>query len=133
MNLGSGQKHMNPSFFAGGFDCFTGRINVFRHATGESGDDGTFDFFGDCLNRCEIAITDHRETGLDHIHLQACQLARHFELLTQIHGSSGALLAVAQGGVKDEDAIILHVFLSIVCSSCNDKTRRRKRKTPLPG
>jgi len=82
MDLGCRQKHMNTPSFARRLDSLTSGINVLVHATGESSDDRAFDLLGDFLNRREITVTDHREPGLDHIHLEPCQLTCHFEFLT---------------------------------------------------
>ena len=64
------------------------------------------DLAGDRLHRLEIAVGGRGEAGLDYIHAQALQLARDAQFLVLGHRGTGRLLAVAQGGVEDEDFIV---------------------------
>ena len=47
------------------------------------------------------------EAGLDDVDAHLVEQLGHFELLLEGHGGAGALLAVAQGGVEDDDAVLL--------------------------
>ena len=58
---------------------------------------------GDPLHGLEIARRGGREAGLDHVDLEAHQLARDLELLGSRQAGAGSLLAVAQGRVEDAD------------------------------
>jgi hypothetical protein len=73
-----------------------------------------------------LALARHREAGLDHIDTQPGELARHFKFLARRHGRAGALLAVAERRVKNDDAVVLHISFMF--------WRRgfRKTKTPPP-
>ena len=75
------------------------------HAAGETGDDRAAHLGGDLLDRVEIAVADDRETGLDDIDVEAGQLAGDLHFFAEVHGRAGALFAVAQGGVEDDDFV----------------------------
>jgi hypothetical protein len=57
------------------------------------------------LHRLEVAVGAGREAGLDHIHPQALELARDAQLLVAGHRGARRLLAVAQGGVEDDELV----------------------------
>jgi hypothetical protein len=108
MNFRRGQKNVDAPAFAGRFDGFAGGVDVARHAAGQAADDRAFDLAGDGADGGEIAVADDGKAGLDDIDAQAGQLAGDLELFAQVHGSAGALLAVAQGRVEYNDAIVFH-------------------------
>jgi hypothetical protein len=56
---------------------------------------------GDFLHGLEIARGGDGEAGLDDVHVQALELAGHLQLFVEVHGGAGALLPVAQGGIKN--------------------------------
>ena len=58
-----------------------------------------------CVNRVEIAVADDRETGLNDIDVETGQLAGDLHFFAEVHGCAGALFAVAQGGVEDDDFV----------------------------
>ncbi len=58
------------------------------------------------MNGGEIAFGRDRETGLDDIDAHRVEQFGDFELLLVRHGGAGALLAVAQGGVENDDAVL---------------------------
>ena len=60
---------------------------------------------GDLFDRVEIAVADDREPGLDDIDVEARQLPGDLHFFAQVHGCAGALFAVAQGGVEDDDFV----------------------------
>src|SRR5690606_2715275 len=60
---------------------------------------------GDALHRLEIAGAGSREAGLHDVDAQARQLVCDLHLFLDIEGRAGALLAIAQGGVKDDDGV----------------------------
>ena len=63
------------------------------------------DRLGDRLHRLEVAVRRRREAGLDDVDLEPLELARDAQLLVLGHRGAGRLLAVAQGGVEDEQAV----------------------------
>ena len=57
------------------------------------------------LDALEVPARGGGEAGLDHVHAELGERARHAQLLGLRHAAAGGLLAVAQGGVEDQDAI----------------------------
>jgi hypothetical protein len=53
----------------------------------------------------KVAVGAGGKTGLDHVDLQALQLAGDPQLLVLGHGGAGGLLAVAQGGVENDEFV----------------------------
>jgi hypothetical protein len=60
------------------------------------------------MNGIKVAIGAGRKTGLDHIHLESLQLAGDAQFLVFGHRGARGLLAVTQGGVKN-DQLVAHV------------------------
>ena len=107
---------MNSAALSSGLHSCAGGINILGHATRQACDLRSFDLFGDGLYRRKIALTDHRESGLNDIHLQGPQLLSHRQFFAEVHGGPGALLSVAESGVKDEDLVFAHVLsFAAVC------------------
>ena len=53
----------------------------------------------------EVALGGDREAGLDDVDAHAVEALGDLQLLVERHGGAGGLLAVAQRGVEDEDAV----------------------------
>ena len=64
---------------------------------------------GDRLDALEIAGRGDREAGLDHVDAEVGQRLGHAQLLVQVHREAGRLLAVAQRGVEDDDAVVVQL------------------------
>jgi hypothetical protein len=62
---------------------------------------------GDLLDGVEIAFRCDREAGLDDVDAHDIEQLGDLELLLMGHGGAGRLLAVPQGGVENDDAILL--------------------------
>ena len=60
---------------------------------------------GDLVDGLEIAVRRDREAGLDHVDAHGLEDLGDAELLVDGHRAAGRLLAVAQGGVEDDDAL----------------------------
>ncbi len=60
---------------------------------------------GNLLDAVEIAFRGDGEACLDDVDAHLVEHFGHFELLVEGHGGAGALLAVAQGGVEDDDTV----------------------------
>ena len=58
----------------------------------------------DLLDALEIALARDGKAGLDDIDAHLVEQLGDLELLLEGHGGAGALLAVAQGGVENDDA-----------------------------
>src|SRR5262249_46070995 len=61
----------------------------------------------DFLHRGEVALGRDRKAGLDDVDAHLVEQLGDLELLLMGHGGARALLAVAQGGIEDEDAVLL--------------------------
>ena len=72
------------------------------------------DFAGDALHGLQIVGRRRRETCLDNIDAEPRQLPRDFQLFGAAQGRAGALLAVAQGGVKEQDYIFVNCRFVLV-------------------
>ena len=73
----------------------------------EPADHGVLGALGDFVDGGEIAVRGDRKTGLDDVDAHLVEQLGDFELLLVGHGGAGALLAVAQGGVENDDAVLL--------------------------
>ncbi len=60
---------------------------------------------GDLGHSLEVAVGGDGEPRLDDVHTHRIEQLRHRELLVEGHGGAGALLAVAQRGVEDQDPV----------------------------
>ena len=108
VDLGGCQKNMD----AGSLTCSnkgaTCCLDVLGHTAGQTGDDGALNLSRYCLHGFKIAVTDDRKPCLDNIDLQSGKLAGNLQLLAQVHGSSGALLAIAQCRIKNQYSVGIH-------------------------
>ena len=64
------------------------------------------------LHGVEIALGGDRKAGLDDVDAHLVEQLGDLELLLVRHGGAGALLAVAQGGVEDVDAVLCRTSLA---------------------
>ena len=62
---------------------------------------------GDLVDGGEVAVGGDGKAGLDDVDAHGVEQLGDFELFLMRHGGAGALLAVAQGGVEDDDAVLL--------------------------
>ena len=76
-------------------------------ARDEPADDRVLRALGDLVHRGEVALRGDRKAGLDDVDAHLVEQLGDFELLLVGHGGARALLAVAQGGVEDDDAVLL--------------------------
>ncbi len=63
---------------------------------------------GDQAHSVKVAGRSSRETGLHDIHTKARKLAGNVKLLLRVQGRAWRLLAIAQGGVEDQDDIAIN-------------------------
>src|SRR6266852_3860746 len=106
------------------------RPDVAIVGTAQAGHRRVLDHARNRLHRLEIAVRRGREARLDHIHAHAFQLPRNAQLLLLGHRGTGALLAVAHGGVE-YDQSFFHVLLRIEClRSSRGACLRRDRVLP---
>ena len=113
-------------------------VDVLLAGAREARDDGALGALGDLLHGGEIAVRGDRETGLDDVHAHIVEQLGDFELLVEGHGGAGTLLAVAQGGVEDDDAVLVGLglrghgkILLLECALCRALIRGLPSFTPL--
>jgi hypothetical protein len=63
---------------------------------------------GDRLDGLEVPRARRGEARLDHVHAKALELQADAHLLLLRHRRAGALLAVAHGGVEDDQLVLSH-------------------------
>src|SRR5262245_11195818 len=86
-------------------DRLAGAIDIFLPRAREPADHGILGALGNLVHGCEIAVGGDREAGLDDVDAHLVEHLGDFELLLMSHGGAGALLAVAQGGVENDDPV----------------------------
>ena len=92
----------------GTLERFRGPRDVPVIGTRQRADGRILDRIGNDLHCIEIAVGAGSKPGFDHVHLQTLELARNAQLLVLGHRGAGGLLAVAQGGVEN-DEFVSHV------------------------
>ena len=90
----------------GGTDGLGAAVDVLLRGTRQAADHGVAAALGDLVDGLEVAIGRERIAGLDDIDAHVVQHGGDVELLLEGHGRAGALLAVAQGGVEYDDAVL---------------------------
>ena len=110
---------MNTRVF-GVLQGFTGAVDIFFAGAGQAANLGLLDQLCDLADALKIAIGGNWKTGLDNVDAHCVQNLGDTQFFPQRHGGAGRLLAVAQGGVKNQDAVsagsllfclIGHVFI----------------------
>ena len=91
---------------------FSRTRNIAVVGTRQGADGRILDGIGNQLHGLEITVGTGSKTGFDHVHLQALQLTRNAQFFILGHGSPGRLLAVAQGGVEN-DQLVSHVLTPV--------------------
>ena len=95
----------------GRLDRLAGAVDVLGRRAREPAYDRVLGALGDLVDGGEVAFRSDRETGLDDVDAHVVEQLGDFELLLVRHGGAGRLLAVAQGGVEDDDAVLLGLSL----------------------
>ena len=91
----------------GRLDRLAAAVDVLLAGAREPRDHRVLAALGDLADRQEIAFRGNRETGLDDIDAHLVEQLGDLELLLMGHGGAGGLLAVAQCGVEDDDAVLV--------------------------
>src|SRR5579883_142321 len=97
---------MNPPAL-GRLDRLAGAVDVLLARTRKSANDRVLDPLGDLLHGVEVAFGGDRESGLDDVDPHRIEQLGDLELLLVCHRGAGRLLTIAQGSVKNDDAILL--------------------------
>ncbi len=82
-------------------------VDVLECGAGEPADHRILGAFGDLMHGREVAVRGDRKAGFDDVDAHLVEQSGDFEFLLVRHGRAGALLAVTQGGVEDNDAVLI--------------------------
>ncbi len=91
----------------GRLDRLAGAVDVLHPGAREPGHHRVLGALGDLVDGVEVALRRDRESGLDDVDAHLVEQFGDAEFLLVGHGGARALLAVAQGGVEDDDAVLL--------------------------
>src|ERR1700681_4513727 len=91
----------------GRLDRLAGAVDVLLAGAREPAYDRVLGALGDLVDGGVVAFRGDRESGLDDVDAHGIEQLGDFELFLMRHGGAGRLLAVAQGGVENDDAILL--------------------------
>ena len=95
----------------GRLDRFGAAVDVLRRGARKPADHGVLGALGDLVDGGEVAFRGDRKAGLDDVHAHVVEQLGDLELLFMGHGRAGTLLAVAQGRVEDDDAVLVGLGL----------------------
>ena len=73
----------------------------------QAGHRGFLDFRGDGLDRFKITRAGDGKAGFNDVHPKLLEGTGNFEFFRQIQRGAGRLFAIAQRGVKDQDARLI--------------------------
>ena len=82
-------------------------VDVLEAGARQAADHGVLGALGDLVDGGEVAFRGDREAGLDDVDAHRVEQLGDLELLLVRHGRAGALLAVAQRRVEDDDAVLV--------------------------
>ena len=66
---------------------------------------GPANFAGDGADGLGVAVGGDGEAGFEDVDAEGRELMGHAQLFGVVHGAAGGLLAVAEGGVEEVDAV----------------------------
>ena len=93
-------------FFSAGLIASAQRSMSLKRGARKAADHRVLGALGDLVDGGEVAFRGDRKAGLDDVDAHGVEQLGDFDLLFMGHGGAGALLAVAQGGVEDDDAVL---------------------------
>src|SRR5258706_9689370 len=82
-------------------------IDIHQVGAAKAGDRALRHYLGDLADGFEVAVGGDREAGLDHIDAHLFQDLGELDLFLERHRGARRLLAVAHGGVEDDDPVAL--------------------------
>ena len=106
-------------------------VDVGEIRAGEAADHRVAGEPGDLADGLEIALGGDGKAGLDDVHAHLVEQGRDLELLVEGHGRAGRLLAVAQGGVEDQDVVLGWGLVGHCAGSSDSGLLRRFDSDPL--
>ena len=103
MNGAGGKENMNPGVGVT-FESLTRAVDIGKVAAGQTTNGGAVHLFGNRLNSFKVAWAGDGKTCLDDIDTEFFQGVGDLKLLGQVHAGPGRLFAIAECGVKNENA-----------------------------
>src|SRR5437899_1319863 len=82
-------------------------IDIHQVGAAKAGDCALRHYLRDLAHSFEVAVGGDREAGLDHVDAHLLEDLGELYLLFERHRGPGRLLAVAHGGVEDDDPVAL--------------------------
>ncbi len=104
MQITGGQKDVNPGAVCG-LQGPRRHLDVFLAGACQRGDARFANGLRDGRDGREVTFRGHGKASLDHIDTQIFEGMRHRQLFLGGHAATGRLLAVAQGGIKENYVI----------------------------
>jgi hypothetical protein len=104
MDVGGREKHVDARVPCVA-DRFPRSVDVLVGCARQSGDLRPLHGLGDLADSLEIPDRGDREPRLDDVDLEPGELLGDLELLFGVERDARRLLAVAQGGIEDEDLV----------------------------
>ena len=86
--------------------CLRRAHDVAGGGTAQAADHRSFDRARDAVHAVKIADRGDRKPGFDHIDTKIGQRLRHPQLFIDVHRKARRLFAVAERGVKNDDAVV---------------------------
>ena len=108
VQVGGGDEGVDAAA-CGGFEGLAGGVDVARSAARQRRDHGPSYLCRDPAHRFGVVLGGDREAGLHDVHAQGVELTSQLDLLLDAHREAWRLLAVAEGGVEDDDRRVGHV------------------------
>ena len=107
VEVGGGEEGVD-SRAVGTFEGAGGGFDVFALGSCEGADDRAVlgaDFVRDLADGGGVAFGGDGESGFDDVYAEGGELVGEAEFFGSVHGAAGGLLAVAEGGVEEDDVV----------------------------
>ena len=98
----------------GVFQRARGHDDVFALGASQRGNARAANGLGDGGDGREVAFGGHGKAGFKDVDAQVFESVGHRELFLGGHAAAGRLLAIAEGGVEDQNLIVVHRHLEIL-------------------
>ena len=89
------------------FQCLRSTFNITLGCTGQRTDGRALDLLGDFIDGSEIAIRCDGKACFDDVNFQFRQSMCHTQFFIERHRRTRGLFPITQGGVKNDDAIVV--------------------------
>ena len=105
MNRAGGDKGVDTSG-VGALKGFGGAFDIRIQGPRQAAHGAVFDVVGNRLDRRKVARAGDGKARLDHVDTHTLQGLGDAQLFFAGHGRTGALLAIAQSGIENNDAVV---------------------------